>query len=145
MRVDSAAAAQWTTSCAGGGTRRAGRPLHEDGRRPYDQAVAEELLGEVGRARRDVGTRPSSDETTHDDVRADHDEAVTAIGGFGVRSSYSHGRAGFGPVVVPAPAGDERSALWDLTEGVYSRIRGLYEIKTTEDVPTTCAPSRRCS
>ena len=39
------------------------------------------------------------------------------------------GRAVFGPVVVPAPTGDEALRLWDLTVD-YSTFPGLYEIKT---------------
>jgi hypothetical protein len=83
-----------------------------------------------------------ADATTHDDVRADHDRAVQHYAGFGVpiivfppaddldtSISGTEGRAVFGPVVAPAPIGDEALALWDLTVA-YTRVRGLYEIKT---------------
>ena len=114
-----------------------GKALHEDGRRPYEQAVAEELLDSIG-APAATWDAALADPTTHDDVRADHEEAVTRHGGFGVPILvFPNGRAVFGPVVVPAPAGDEALALWDLTEA-YSRIDGLYEIKT----PKTAADMR---
>ena len=54
---------------------------------------------------------------------------------------FPSGRPVFGPVVVPAPAGDEALALWDLTEA-YSRISGLYELKTpktSDDLRTIAA------
>jgi 2-hydroxychromene-2-carboxylate isomerase len=106
-----------------------GKALHEDGLRPYDQTVAEELLSAIG-APAATWAAALADETTHDDVRADHEEAVSRHGGFGVPIIvFPSGRAVFGPVVVPAPAGDAALALWDLTEA-YSRIDGLYELKT---------------
>jgi 2-hydroxychromene-2-carboxylate isomerase len=106
-----------------------GKALHEDGRRPYDEAVAEELLARIG-APEGTWAAALADPTTHDDVRADHEEAVTRHGGFGVPIIvFPSGRAVFGPVVVPAPSGDDALALWDLTEA-YSRVHGLYELKT---------------
>ena len=53
-----------------------------------------------------------ADETTHDDIKADHD-AVVAKGGFGVPTLVFEGdRHVYGPVVVPAPTGEEALALW---------------------------------
>ncbi|HRE00140.1 MAG TPA: hypothetical protein PLV68_02505, partial [Ilumatobacteraceae bacterium] len=69
------------------------------------------------------------DPTTHDDVRADHD-AVVAHGAFGVPTIvFPNGRHVFGPVVAPAPTGQEALDLWDLTVA-YTRVPYLYEIKT---------------
>ncbi len=63
-------------------------------------------------------------------MRADHDHAAVQLGGFGVPIIvFPSGRAVYGPVVVPAPSGDDALALWDLTEA-YARIEGLYELKT---------------
>ena len=71
-------------------------------------------------------------------MRADHEDAVTTYGGFGVPIIvFEDGRAVFGPVVVPAPDGDDALALWDLTIA-YSRVRGLYELKS----PKTHADQR---
>ena len=107
----------------------AGRALHIEARRPYEETTARDLLAAIG-APADTWEAALADPTTHDDVRADHDEAVTVYGGFGVPIIvFPSGRAVFGPVVVPAPDGDDAVALWDLTEA-YTRIPGLYELKT---------------
>lgn len=111
----------------------AGRALHVEGRRPYDAVVAGELLAGIG-APPDTWEAALADPTTHDDVRADHDEAVRRWGGFGVPlmvlwPGTPLAKAVFGPVVHPAPAGPDALALWDLTVA-YARIPGLYELKT---------------
>jgi 2-hydroxychromene-2-carboxylate isomerase len=121
-RIDDELCGAWYEAC--------GHALHRDGRRFYDVDVAHELLASIG-APEDAWERAVADPTTHDDVRADHDEAVARHGGFGVPIIVFAGdqRALFGPVVVPAPAGDEALALWDLVLA-YRRIPGLYEMKT---------------
>ena len=120
-RLDPALCDAWYEAC--------GRALHFEGRRPYEVDVAAELLASIG-APASAWDDALADPTTHADVRADHDHAVEALGGFGVPILViDGGRPVFGPVVVPAPAGDAALALWDLTL-VYSRFPGLYEIKT---------------
>jgi predicted DsbA family dithiol-disulfide isomerase len=107
----------------------AGEALHVQARRCYDRDVAIELLARIG-APDNAWDDALADPTTHDDVRADHEEAVGALGGFGVPILViDGGRPVFGPVVVPAPAGEDAVSLWDLTVA-YSRIPGLYEMKT---------------
>jgi len=111
----------------------AGRALHVEGRRPYDAAVAAELLARIG-APENTWDAALADETTHDDVRDDHVHAVRRWGGFGVPlivlwPDTDHARAVFGPVVHPAPLGADALALWDLTVA-YARVPGLYELKT---------------
>ena len=118
-----------------------GRALHEEGRRPHEADVARELLASIGESA-SVWDQALADATTHDDVRADHERAASQYAGFGVpiivfppaddldtSISATEGRAVFGPVVASAPMGDEALALWDLTVA-YTRVRGLYEIKT---------------
>lgn len=106
----------------------AGRALHVDARRPYDETVARELLATIG-APDDAWQAALDDPTTHDDVRQDHEHAVQTYGAFGVPIIvWPDGRAVFGPVVLPAPDGDDAVALWDLTVA-YSRFPGLYELK----------------
>ena len=79
-----------------------------------------------------------ADPTTHDDVRADHELAVSRYGGFGVPIIvFPSDRAVYGPVVVPAPSGDDALALWDLTVA-YAKVPGLFELKT----PKTSADMR---
>ena len=118
-----------------------GRALHEEGRRPHAVDVARELLTSIDEPA-SVWDEALADITTHDDVRADHERAASHYAGFGVpiivfppaddldtSISGTDGRAVFGPVVAQAPMGDEALALWDLTVA-YTRVRGLYEIKT---------------
>jgi len=111
-----------------------GRALHEQGRKPHDPATARDLLASIG-ASPDIWDQALADVTTHDDVKSDHFYAVDELGGFGVPiivfpAMPKHApKAVFGPVVVPAPMGDDALALWDVTKA-YRKIDGLYEIKT---------------
>ena len=107
----------------------AGRSLHEDGRKPHRPEVAEEIC-------RDLGFDPGvvraaiDDPTTRDEVHADHDAVVTRGGGFGVPTLVFNGdRYVYGPVVAPAPTGQDALDLWDLTVA-YSKVPHLYELKT---------------
>ncbi len=120
-RIDMAWCDRWYEIC--------GRAPHVDGRRFYDRAVALELLAEIG-APLEAWDEAIADETTHTDVLADHQEAVDRYGAFGVPIIvFPFGKAMFGPVVCPAPSGPAADDLWDLCVA-YSRIDGLYEIKT---------------
>lgn len=106
-----------------------GKALHLDGLRPYDRDVAMQLLADNDLPV-DAWDAALADETTHDDVRSDHEHAVTALGGFGVPIiDVPDARAVFGPVVVPAPPPERALELWDMTV-TYSRFPGLFEIKT---------------
>jgi predicted DsbA family dithiol-disulfide isomerase len=107
----------------------AAHALHIDARRPYDAVVARELLASIG-APSTAWDDALADVTTHDDVRADHDYAVETYGGFGVPIIvFPNGRAVFGPVVAPAPEGQDAVDLWDATV-IYARVPGVYEMKT---------------
>lgn len=110
--------------------------LHIEGRRPYELDTAKELLASIG-APADAWESALSDTSTHDDVRRDHDHAVNTLGGFGVPIIVPQtGRAIFGPVIVPAPTGDEALRLWDLVQGA-SQFPNFYEMKvpkTAEDL-----------
>ena len=111
-----------------------GRALHEHGRKPHDPDTARELLVSIGASPGDWDDA-LADPTTHDDVKADHFHAVDTFGGFGVpiivfpATDDRPEKAVFGPVVVPAPTDAEALDLWALTVA-YTRITGLYEIKT---------------
>ncbi len=106
----------------------AGRALHVEGRKAHDPEVARALVAEIG-LDPGVGDKEIDDPTTPDDVRADHD-SLLARGGFGVPTLvFDGGPAVYGPVVAPAPTGDDALALWDLTLA-YRRIPHLYELKT---------------
>lgn len=100
---------------------RSGRALHEEGHRPHDPAVARHLLEEIGL---DPGIVDAAiaDESTHDDVRSEH-ERVVAAGGYGVPTLFfpEHLNANgepeclFGPVVLDPPTGDAALRLWNAT------------------------------
>jgi 2-hydroxychromene-2-carboxylate isomerase len=105
----------------------AGRALHLEGRKPHDPDVARAILAEIGLDPALVD-EAIEDPTTHDDVKADHD-AVVAGGGFGVPTLvFPDGQRLYGPVVTPAPTGEEAVALWDLVAG-WQRFPHLYEVK----------------
>src|SRR3954464_11826411 len=77
----------------------AGTALHVQGRRPHRREVAEALLVELGL---DPGLvqQALDDETTADEVRAEHDMVVD-LGFFGVPTlRFDDGQALFGPVVI---------------------------------------------
>ncbi len=109
----------------------AGRALHEDGLKPHEPEVAKMLLDDIGLDPLVVDAA-IADPTTHDEVKADHDAVVDA-GGFGVPTLVfdddSTESMVYGPVVAPAPEGDDALALWELT-CAYQRVPFLYEIKT---------------
>ena len=105
----------------------AGRALHVEGRKPHRREVAAELLGELGLDPA-VVEAAMADRSTHDDVKADHD-AVVAHGGFGVPTLvFDDGSHLYGPVITPAPLGDDAVALWDLVRAT-ARFPHLYELK----------------
>jgi 2-hydroxychromene-2-carboxylate isomerase len=105
----------------------AGRALHLQARKPHDPSVAREILTEIGLDPAAVDAAVS-DPTTHDDVRRDHD-AVVARGGFGVPTLvFDDDVSLYGPVVTPAPVGDDALALWDLVT-LWRRVPHLYELK----------------
>ncbi len=105
----------------------AGRALHEQGRKPHQQEVAEQLLRELDL---DPGyvRKALDDKTTHDEVKADHDRVI-ALGGFGVPTLvFEDGTPLFGPVITPAPMGDSADRLWDLVSG-WKEFPHLYELR----------------
>ena len=105
----------------------AGRALHVEGRKPHRPEVAAELLESIGLDGALVD-KAVADPTTHDDVRTDHD-AVVSHGGFGVPTLvFEDGSHLYGPVITPAPLGDDAVALWDLVSAT-RRFPHLYEIK----------------
>lgn len=100
---------------------RAGRALHEDGHRPHDPDVARHLLGEIGLDPAIVD-EAIMDQTTHDEVRDEHDRVVDA-GGYGVPTLFfpefpnadGDPECVFGPVVLDPPTGDAALRLWNAT------------------------------
>lgn len=105
----------------------AGRALHVEGRKPHQPEVAAELLESIGLDPTLV-QRAIADQTTHDDVRNDHD-AIVSRGGFGVPTLvFDDDSHLYGPVITPAPLGADALALWELVQGT-RRFPHLYELK----------------
>jgi 2-hydroxychromene-2-carboxylate isomerase len=82
--------------------------------------------------------RAIADESTLIEVRDEHLAAVERYGAHGVPTIVfaATGYAVFGPVVSPAPDGEEALALWELVRGM-QRFPHLYEVrhpKTTDDL-----------
>jgi 2-hydroxychromene-2-carboxylate isomerase len=78
-----------------------------------------------------------ADESTLTEVRDEHLDAVGRYGAHGVPTLvFDDGYAVYGPVVVPAPEGDDALALWDLVRSM-RRFPNLYELrhpKTMDDL-----------
>lgn len=107
--------------------RAAGRELHEQARKVHTPEGVARVLEDIGLDAA-IARAAIEDDTTHDDVRADHDRAV-ALGCFGVPTLVIDGTATlFGPVVMPAPAGRAAARLWDLVAG-WAEFPRLYELR----------------
>ncbi|MDP6976104.1 MAG: DsbA family protein [Acidimicrobiales bacterium] len=111
---------------------KAGTALHVEGRKPHEPDVARALLAEMDL---DPGIvdEALADETTHDDVRADH-QRVVGLGGWGVPTLVFPGveedesRKLFGPVLIDPPTGDAALRLWDLMVG-WLEFPHLFEVQ----------------
>ncbi|MFT4657849.1 MAG: 2-hydroxychromene-2-carboxylate isomerase [Candidatus Aldehydirespiratoraceae bacterium] len=101
--------------------QRAGRALHEEGHKPHEPSVARHLLVELG-LDPDLVDAAIADQTTHDEVRSDHDRVVAA-GGYGVPTLFfpeftndeGESECFFGPVILDPPTGQAAVRLWDAT------------------------------
>jgi 2-hydroxychromene-2-carboxylate isomerase len=95
---------------------RAGSALHAEGRKPHRPDVARQLLVDIGL---DPGLVDDAlaDDTTHDEITADHHRVLDA-GGYGVPTLFfPDGQCLFGPVLVDPPTGEAALRLWDLVRG----------------------------
>lgn len=101
--------------------------LHVEGRKPHRREVAEQIAAEIGLEPSVVG-EALADESTHDEVRDEHQQVVD-LGFFGVPTlRWDDGRAVFGPVIVEPPTGAEAVRLWHHVLE-WSTFEGLYEMK----------------
>ncbi|MGI8491676.1 MAG: DsbA family oxidoreductase [Acidimicrobiales bacterium] len=109
-----------------------GRALHLDGQPVQRREVLEVVMAEAGFDPATVA-QAVDDPSTHDEVRADHDRVVEA-GGYGVPTLFidgggrDGGTALFGPVITPAPVGEDAGKLWDLVAG-WASFPHLYELR----------------
>jgi hypothetical protein len=103
-----------------------GNRIHLEGR-PIDRSLVEEALVEVGLPT-DLADAMESD--AHDTaLRASHQQALDLVGDeVGTPVISVEGVAFFGPVVTPAPKGEDAGRLWD---GVLlvAGTPGFYELK----------------
>jgi predicted DsbA family dithiol-disulfide isomerase len=113
-----------------------GPKFFEEGVKTHVPEIHAEVIGAAG-FDATVVERAIADPTTTDDVRGDHEFAATTYGGHGVPTIvFASEYAVYGPVVVPAPEGDDAVALWDLVKGM-QRFPHLYELrhpKTMDDI-----------
>lgn len=110
-----------------------GNRFHNQGQGPVREAVVA-ALEEVGLP---VSLADYADKDTYDqELRASHKEGIEKVGQevgtpvIAVPGADGEQVAFFGPVVTPAPKGEDAAKLWDGTVMVAS-IPGFYEIKRT--------------
>jgi 2-hydroxychromene-2-carboxylate isomerase len=105
-----------------------GHAFFDGGRKTHVPEVHAEVIAEAGFDPALV-ERAIADESTLAEVRAEHEDAVARYGAHGVPTLvFPSGYAVYGPVVVPAPTGDDAVALWDLTRAM-QRFPHLYELR----------------
>lgn len=106
-----------------------GTRLHPGGRGDERRAVLAEALEEVGLP---ADLLAAADDDAHDEaLRASHQRAIDMVGDeVGTPVVAFDGAAFFGPVVTPAPRGEEAGRLWDGLS-IVTGIPGLYELKRT--------------
>lgn len=106
-----------------------GTRLHPGGRQGERMAVVAEALAEVGLPA-DLLEAASTD--AYDDaLRASHQGAIDLVGeDVGTPVVAVNGTAFFGPVMTPAPKGEDAGRLWDGFALVTS-VPGFYELKRT--------------
>ncbi|GAA4423007.1 DsbA family protein [Georgenia halophila] len=106
-----------------------GTRIHPGGRRRELPAVIDEALAEAGLPA-DLARFAGTDELD-DSLRASHQRAMDLVGeDVGTPVVAVDGAAFFGPVVTPAPKGEQAGKLWDGAVLVAS-TPGFYEIKRT--------------
>jgi hypothetical protein len=112
-----------------------GTRFHNDGQGPTKEAIAG-ALEEVGLPADLIDYADQEDFEFDAELRASHKEGIDKVGQdvgtpvIAVPGSDGEQLAFFGPVVTPAPKGEEAAKLWDGTLMVAS-VPGFYEIKRT--------------
>lgn len=101
----------------------------------------EEALERAGHDRSLAG-EAMEDDSTMEDVRAEHLSAVEQVGCFGVPTIVlESGRGIFGPVVANAPKGPEAVDLWERVRWLID-LDGFFELKRDRDrQPSRSAPA----
>lgn len=108
-----------------------GTRFHPGGRGADRHNVLVEALDEVGLPAELI--RYAGSDELDDSLRASHNEGITKVGeDVGTPVVAFNGTAFFGPVMTPAPKGEEAGRLWDgvVTVAAYP---GFYELKRTRN------------
>ena len=96
-----------------------------------DRAMVESALEAVGLP---AQLAEALEDPAYDDgLRASHDEGMAPVGqDVGTPVLHFDGFAIFGPVVTPAPKGEEAGRLWDALQTL-AGVPGFYELKRSRD------------
>ncbi|PRX46629.1 hypothetical protein B0I33_107206 [Prauserella shujinwangii] len=108
-----------------------GRRVHLDQRPLVDRPLIQESLAEAGLPGE---LAEFADRTDYDELaRASHDEAIALVGDeVGAPVVRWRTAAFFGPVVSPAPRGEQAGRLWDACTTL-AGVDGFYELKRRRD------------
>ncbi len=113
-----------------------GRAFFEDGVKTHVPDIHAKVIADAG-FDPSLVERAIADYSTLDEVREEHLDAAARHGAHGVPTLvFESGYAVYGPVVVPAPEGDDALALWELVRSM-QRFPHLYELrqpKTNADI-----------
>jgi hypothetical protein len=107
-----------------------GTRFHNEGRRD-DPATMPEALAEVGLPE---SLMSAAESTEFDDyIKASHHDAFDEVGlDVGTPVIRIRGKALFGPVITPAPKGEDAGRLWDGL-ALVTAADGFFELKRTRD------------
>ncbi len=109
-----------------------GRRIHESPPEALDERAIRAALADAG-FDPSIFDRAMSDDSTMDDVRAQHENAVSEVGAFGVPVIVlPSGQGMFGPVIASAPTAEAAGELWDHVEWLV-RQDGFFELKRDRD------------
>ncbi|WP_210577606.1 DsbA family protein [Streptomyces sp. GESEQ-4] len=112
-----------------------GTRIHNEGQGPTREAVAD-ALADTGLPADLIDYFDQEDFEFDAELRASHKEGIDKVGQdvgtpvIAVPGADGNQIAFFGPVVTPAPKGEDAARLWDGTLAVAS-VPGFYEIKRT--------------
>jgi 2-hydroxychromene-2-carboxylate isomerase len=109
-----------------------GKRIHEDPSEDLDPSAVRSSLADSG-LDPSIIDRALDDDSTMEDVRAEHGAALSEVGAFGVPTIVlATGQGMFGPVIAKAATGEAAGELWDHVEWLI-RQDGFFELKRERD------------